>query len=518
MSRDEARPNIVFILADDLAVWGLGSYGNSEIKTPHLDSLADDGMRFTNFFCTSPVCSPSRASLLTGKMPSQHGVQDWIRGGNGTTDAGIDYLESHRSYTEILAEAGYVCGISGKWHLGDSLTPQKGFSHWFVHESGGSRYHDVPMIRDGRRVEAEGYLSDVITDDAIEFMSTQVKSGTPFYLSAHFTAPHSPWVDQHPRKHVELYDDCAFESCPQEPRHPWVKSHPIEMNFTEKEADPARGKVTVRDQLQGYFAAVTALDECVGRIRQALCDLEVEDKTLLVFTSDNGFNLGHHGIWGKGNATFPQNMYDSSVKVPLIVTMPGRVAAGAVSAEMLSGYDIMPTLLELVGVPGDETSDHLPGKSFSSVLLGGDAAVPGDREVIVYDEFGPTRMIRTTDWKYVHRYPYGPHELFDLANDPGERVNLLQDERVWSSDEPDRHHVAEELRQRLEVWFKRFTDPEMDGRVQAVTGRGQMDLVTSDSVSFHPMESEKQLDADIPDRRPRSSGPGATSASSGRST
>lgn len=491
---DRGRPNIVVVLADDLAVWALGCYGNQEIRTPNLDDLAHDGVRFTNFFCTSPVCSPSRASLLTGEMPSQHGIQDWVRGGNGGFDTPIGYLDGHRAYTEILAENGYTCGISGKWHLGNSPQPQKGYSHWFAHESGGGRYNDVPMYRDGVRVETTGYLSDVITDDAIAFMATQATSGSPFHASVNFTAPHSPWVDQHPQEFVDLYDDCAFESCPQETRHPWASSHPIEMDFTEQHAAPGRGKVTVRDHLQGYFAAVSALDACVGRIRAALRELGLEENTLVVFMSDNGFNCGHHGIWGKGNATFPQNMYDSSVKVPLIVALPGRIPPGRISDEMLSGYDFMPTLLDFLSI-GRPIDSHLPGESFLNVLEG--ATEDHDRAVVVYDEFGPTRMIRTREWKYVHRYPYGPHELFDLTHDPGERVNMLEDERVWQADERDRYRLASELKDRLETWFARYTDPELDGRVQAITGRGQMDLVGSrchSAGSFHGMESRKVSD------------------------
>ena len=354
---------MVVVLADDLAVWALGCYGNPEIRTPFLDQLATDGIRFTNFYCTSPVCSPSRASLLSGKMPSQHGIQDWIRGGNGDTDRPIDYLADHRCYSEVLADHGYACGISGKWHLGNSPQPQKGFSHWFVHPSGGSRYNDVPMFRDGEPVATAGYITDVITDDAIDFIREAAAGSAPFYASVNFTAPHSPWVDQHPKHLVDSYADCAFESCPQETRHPWIDGHPIEMDNSEQNASPDRDKVTVRDQLQGYFASVTALDASVGRLRDELRELGIEQNTVFVFMSDNGFNLGHHGIWGKGNATFPQNMYDSSIRVPLIMAFPGGIEPAQVSNEMLSGYDFMPTLLELVGieVPPD---DSLPGRSF----------------------------------------------------------------------------------------------------------------------------------------------------------
>jgi arylsulfatase A-like enzyme len=485
-------PNFIVVLADDLAIWALGCYGNPEIRTPHIDELAADGVRLTDFYCTSPVCSPARASLLTGKMPSQHGVQDWIRRGNGGPgDESIGYLDGHRAYTEVLSENGYVCGLSGKWHLGDSPRAQKGNSHWFAHPGGGGRYHDAPMYRDGEFVETEGYLTDVITDDAISFLRAHGTGEAPFHLSVNFTAPHSPWVDQHPADIVDSYADCAFESCPQEPRHPWIKSHPIELDYSELNASPERGVPTVREQLQGYFAAVTALDQCVGRLRREVRELGIEDDTLFIFTSDNGFNCGQHGIWGKGNATFPANMYDSSVKVPLIAAMPSRIGRGGVVESLLSGYDFMPTILEMAGL-AHETPEGLPGRSFAPQLVG-EAASP-DHPVVVYDEFGPTRMIRDRRWKYVHRYPYGPHELYDLEADPGERINLLEDRRMLDRAEQDRADRADTMLAALERWFAVFADPQLDGRSQAVTGRGQLARVGEPGVrAFHGLEAAKEM-------------------------
>lgn len=487
---DQRRPNILFILADDLAIWGLGCYGNPEIRTPNIDSLAAGGVRFTDFYCTSPVCSPARASLLTGKMPSSHGVQDWVRGGNGDNDRPIDYLADHRAFTEILADNGYACGIVGKWHLGNSPDPKKGHTHWLVYPGGGGSYNDVELFGPDGPVQTQGYVSDVITEDAIDFMQRQKKAGQPFHLSVNFTAPHSPWVDQHPADLVESYSGCPFESCPQETRHPWIKNHPIEMQTTEQNAAAERGAVTTRDQLQGYFAAVTAMDRCVGRLREALHTLGIAEDTLIIFMSDNGFNCGHHGIWGKGNATFPQNMYDTSIKVPAIFSHPGTIPANVVSNQMLSGYDVMPTILEILDL-GQELPPALPGRSFRGTLTDADGR-PDNRPVVVYDEFGPTRMIRKRNWKYVHRYPYGPHELFDLANDPEERVNLLEDARVWEAGESDRLVRAAEMRAELEAWFARYSNPARDGRVHAVTGRGQMDLVGQPGVeSFHGPEDRK---------------------------
>ncbi|MGQ7890485.1 sulfatase-like hydrolase/transferase [Paenibacillus sp. WC2504] len=448
-SRNE-QPNIVVILSDDHGAWAMGCAGNHEIRTPHLDRIADQGMRFSSFFCTSPVCSPARASLMTGRIPSQHGVHDWIRDGNVGQSA-IQYLQGQTAYTDVLADAGYVCGLSGKWHLGDSITPQKGFTHWYVHQSGGSNYYHAPMIRDGELVNEPGYLTDVITDDALSFLDRQDGS-KPFYLSVHYTAPHSPWIDNHPQDIVDSYDSCEFETCPQEPKHPWsIKTAP----WSDDQ----------RENLKGYFAAVTAMDTNIGRIVDKLDSMDIRKDTLLIYMGDNGFNCGHHGIWGKGNGTFPQNMFDTSVKVPAIFSQPGIIPQGQVCDNLVSGYDFMPTLLAYVGCEQPNTT-KLPGSSFHSLLLGESA--PMREQVVIYDEYGPVRMIRTTDWKYVHRYPYGPHELYNLAEDPDERHNLI--------DLPGTQEQSVAMRGELEAWFARYVDPMIDGAREGVTGFGQIGL------------------------------------------
>ncbi|ULL17723.1 sulfatase [Paenibacillus sp. H1-7] len=444
--------NVLFILSDDQGAWAMGCAGNSEIRTPHIDRLAATGIRFDNFFCTSPVCSPARASLLTGRIPSQHGVHDWIREGNMGSDA-IAYLAGQTAYTEVLAANGYTCGLSGKWHLGDSMTPQMGFTHWYVHQSGGSPYYNAPMIRDGQPVQEPGYLTEVITDDALQFLDRQTGE-QPFYLSVHYTAPHSPWIGNHPEEIVALYDDCAFESCPQEQPHPWtIPDAPWGSDW--------------RENLKGYYAAVTAMDMQIGRLIDKLEQKGMRENTLIVFMGDNGFNCGHHGFWGKGNGTFPQNMYDTSVKVPAIFSQPGTIPAGEVCPAMVSGYDFMPTLLDYLGV-GCEPAIDLPGSSFAPLLRG--EPFEGREHVFVFDEYGPVRMIRSKHWKYIHRYPYGPHELYDLVNDPEERHNLLESEEGVTAER------RAQLKAELDAWFVRYVNPELDGVREPVQGGGQLTL------------------------------------------
>jgi len=448
------RPNVILILTDDQGPWAAGCYGNPEIRTPNMDRLAATGVRFENFFCTSPVCSPARASLLTGRIPSQHGVHDWISAGNMPPNP-TRYIEGFTCYTDILSAHGYVCGLVGKWHLGDSLTPQHGFRYWFAMPEGASQYNDAPMIRDGRVEVQPGYLTDVITDAALDFI--EQNKTRPFYLSVHYNAPHSPW-EGHPREIVDSYDNCPFETCPQEPMHPWAI-------WLTREC------LGNREKLKGYFAAVTGADIGVGRITDKIEELGLRDSTLIILTSDNGFSCGHHGFWGKGNGTFPLNLYENSVKVPFIVSQPGRLPQAATTSALLSQYDFLPTLLDYLGLPRPDEQD-LPGTSFLPVLLGRKSEARD--EVVVFDEYGPVRMIRTPEWKYVHRFPYGPFELYDMVNDPGERKNLV--------DEKSKASIVKEMRRRLADWFSRYVVPQMDGTRFPVMGKGQQEKIGTEHV------------------------------------
>ncbi|MFC1479714.1 sulfatase-like hydrolase/transferase, partial [Planctomycetota bacterium] len=227
------KPNVVVILTDDQGAWANGCYGNSEIHTPNIDKLADTGIRFENFFVATPVCSPSRATFLTGQIPSQHSIHDWLKNCCFGSEA-IDFLKDKTAYTDIMAQNGWKCGFSGKWHVGDSNSPQHGFSDWFVAEGG--RYSGCRTIQSGQIVEEPGYITDVITDKALEILDSYSKSKDPFYISVHYTAPHSPWIDQHPEKLTSLYDECQFETCPQDYRHPWAKGWINDKHFGNREA------------------------------------------------------------------------------------------------------------------------------------------------------------------------------------------------------------------------------------------------------------------------------------------
>ena len=470
------KPNIVFILTDDQGAWALGCAGNSEIRTPNLDRLAATGTRFGNYFCTCPVSSPARATILTGSIPSQHGVHDFIRirqgqnpllgKGNGKA---IEYLRGQTAYTDVLHEHGYNCGIVGKWHVGDECHPQKSFSFWRVSALGNGAYFRTPVVREDRP-EPEWdtrYFTHVITDGALEFLEQFADRPEPFYLSCHYTAPHSPWQRRHhPEDTYDRYcDQCPFESVPDVPLNPTqMQRQWLEPNAANR-----------RELLSGYYAAVEEMDKGVGQILDWLEQHGKREDTLVFFTSDNGMNMGHHGIYGKGNGTSPLNMFDTSVKVPAIASRPGAVPEGELRDELLSHYDIFPTLLDYVDAEAPAAERERPGRSFAPLLRGENIA--GPERVVVFHEYGLVRMIRSRRWKYVHRHPFGPHELYDLETDPGEASNLI--------DCPEHSDRVIRLESELDDWFSRYADPRRDGLHEAVAGTGQVNLAGADAQG-HP--------------------------------
>jgi arylsulfatase A-like enzyme len=201
----------------------------------------------------------------------------------------------------------------------------------------------------------------------------------------------------------------------------------------------------------------------VGRILDRLEQQGIRENTLVIFLSDNGFSLGHHGFWGKGNGTYPANMYENSIKVPAVMSHPERMPQGTVQRAMVSAYDFMPTLLSYLDLPVPEDR-NLPGRNVVSAWLGKEDT--GRDHVVVFDEYGGTRMIRTAEWKYVHRYPNGPCELYDLIHDPDERTNLTDDLEYSSK----KNH----LHQEMESWFDRYVEPDVDGKNRPITGSGQL--------------------------------------------
>lgn len=390
----------------------------------------------TRSFCTTPVCSPSRMTLFTGQIPSQHGVHDWISEEN-EGDSAKRFLEGEPTFTETLAANGYRVGLSGKWHMGDSATPQAGFDWWFAMPTGGSRYQNPEMYRQGEKAEYPGYATDVITDKAIEFIEDAGED--PFFAFVSYNAPHTPYSGT-PEKYLSMYRDSAFESFPGEPLN-----EPIAHNLS-------RNNVGNRDSKIAYYAMVTAIDDNVGRLARKIEDLGLERDTLLVYLSDHGFMLEHHGLWGKGNTSWPYNMFDESMRVPAFFHHPGRIPAGTTSDLCTSFYDFAPTMLDYLGMPPMESTKPLGGRSYAEALRGGEIA---DWDDTVYGEYQYCRMVREPEWKLIRRTEGFPSELYHLADDPGERLNVLEVEEF--ADERAR------LEAKLDQWFadRGCADPDL---------------------------------------------------------
>jgi arylsulfatase A-like enzyme len=214
------------------------------------------------------------------------------------------------------------------------------------------------------------------------------------------------------------------------------------------------------------------MDVNVGRILDRLEEHGIRENTLVIFMSDNGFSCGHHGFWGKGNGTEPRNMYENSIKVPAIFSHPGSIPEGRSEDAMVSAYDFMPSLLEYLDLPIPADRD-LPGSSFLPLLKGDE--MPERGSVVIFDEYGPVRMIRTKEWKYVYRHAHGPDELYDLVNDPDECENLAGD--------PDQAVRIRELKAEMDEWFSHYVNPNRDGLRREGNERGQTDFVNPYPVS-----------------------------------
>lgn len=466
-SDDIKRPNFLIIQTDDQGSWAMPQR-NADLVAPNIQRLVENGIDFENFYCASPVCSPSRASLLTGRMPSAHGVHDWIRGEAYEIPDTDSYLEGLDTTPAILAAAGWECGHSGKWHLGDSSTPLEGFTSWYAHRTGDGPYFGAPVWQNGQKIFEPRYITDAITEEAVNFIDANAETNTPFYLEVNYTAPHSPWVDQHPEKYTAIYRDCDFGSIPREEAHAWFSWEPGPVSDAMR--DPSQSLI-------GYFASLSAVDDGVGMLLESLNTKGMLENTCVVYTSDNGFSCGHHGIWGKGNATWPLNVWQDSVRVPFIMSMPGLISPNTIDDGLASACDLHPTILDIAGItaPLDRLAS---GQSLLPRLTGSETTPP--EWILTFDEYGGTRMVRCREWKYVLRANDGPEELYNLDVDPGESQNCAGNIALKS--------VQQDLRALLEAWFIEHSEPTMDAFNRSVSGRGQKRPVwrsESDDETYH---------------------------------
>ncbi|MEO1998520.1 MAG: sulfatase-like hydrolase/transferase [Planctomycetaceae bacterium] len=444
------RPNIVFVYTDDQAAWALGLAESSHARTPNLDRLFRSGAYLVNAFTTTPVCSPSRASLMTSRYGTEIGITDWI---NPRTEAEHGLDPAHVTWPKLLAKAGYRNALIGKWHLGtaDRFHPTRfGFHHFMGFRSGGNVPQDPTLEVAGRLRKLSGLLPDLLVDDAIAFLRRQK---SVFLLALHFRAPHTRWLPV-------ADDDWA----------PFKDLDPVIPNPDYPKLDVARVKRMTRE----YLASVASVDRNVGRLLDELQRLQLSQNTIVIFSSDHGYNMGHNGIWHKGNGhwvlTAPPpaapniprnqrpNMYDHSLRVPTAVRWPGVVQPGTVITNTISNLDWFPTILEMAGIDLPR-GQLIRGRSIVPLLKGQSDTWDND----FYAEYSThhqsrtqMRMYRTPDWKLVRDLKNPTRdELFNLRNDPGESTNLIRSEQA------DIVAVRDRLQQRLSERMRQNGDPAL---------------------------------------------------------
>jgi arylsulfatase A-like enzyme len=440
MAGASERPNVVVIMTDNHGAWTLGCYGNPDIRTPNIDRLAREGVLLTRAMANNAVCSPTRATFLTGLMPSQHGVHRYLGAGGAQIGSGAYcMIGEFRTLPKILREAGYVCGLSGKWHLGGNLRPQEGFSYWITKPHGHSRgFYDQQVIENGAIRNEPGYLTDLWTDHGIKFI--EQNKDRPFFLLLAYNGPYglgTAMKEPIRNRHKDLYAGRDLPSFPREDPHPWGHNYPHWI-----------GDLAI---IRKYAAEISGIDDGVGRILQTLSKHGLDEKTLVIFTADQGLAGGQSGFWGMGDHTRPLTAYDWTMWIPLIFRHPGHLPPGRRLNPLVSNYDLLPTLLSYLNLPDKLPGrPELPGRDMTPLLRGQFV----DWDDVVFYEFENVRAVRTDRWKYIERIHEEPSELYDIAADPGERNNLYG--------RPEHRAIQAEMHSRLASFFRRYADPKWD--------------------------------------------------------
>jgi arylsulfatase A-like enzyme len=421
-----ARPNVVFILVDDLRWDELACTGHPFVRTPNIDRLAKEGMMFSNAFLTTPLCSPSRANFLTGQYAHI----------NGIIDNTARVARSHQlvTFPRLLQGNGYETAYVGKWHMGNDDSPRPGFDRW-VSFRGQGEYFDPELNEDGKRVKAPGYVTDIFNDRAVEFVRRP--RNKPFCLYLAHKALH-PNMIQHDdgsvsapaipgftpaERHKSLYADEPL------PRRPSYGQPPRDKPALARKIGnlPPLGPATVTDDetIRNRLRLLMPVEEGVGRILQTLEQTGQLDDTVVIFASDNGYFYGEHGLSEERRLA-----YEESIRTPLLVRYPRLIRAGAVRDEFALNIDIAPTLLELAGsaIPA-----NMQGRSLAPLLEGRQAPW---RESFLIEYFSDRvfprvlnmgyQAVRTDRAKYIHYVDLqGMDELYDLKADPYEMANVI---------------------------------------------------------------------------------------------
>ena len=421
-----SSPNIVFILIDDLRWDELSCAGHPYIKTPNIDRIAKEGALFGNAFMTTPLCSPSRASFLTGKYAHTHGITD-----NVDRSAASKRLVT---FPALLHRSGYETAFIGKWHMGNDDAPRPGFDRW-VSFKGQGTYINPEINEDGKTVKRPGYTTDILTGYAVEFIRQRHEKPYLVYL-AH-KAIH-PEVTQNNDGSVNLEDAERFLPAERHQnayagvtilRRPNYGRAPQGKPALQRQIGnlPLLGArtVTTDEAILGRQRTLLAIDEGVGEILKALKETGQLDNTIIVFTSDNGYFYGEHGL-----SVERRLAYEESIRMPLLVRYPEAIKPGAVRDEMVLNIDLAPTLLTLAGV---SVPSDMQGRSLVPLLKGERS---NWRKSFLIEYYSDTvfprishmgyKAVRTDRWKYIHYLELqGMDELYDLKGDPYEMKNLI---------------------------------------------------------------------------------------------
>lgn len=424
--------NVVFILTDDHRFDAMGFMGHEFLETPRLDQLAKGGVNFTAGYVTTSLCSPSRASILTGLYAHNHRVVD----NNNPVRDGV------RFFPEYLQKAGYKTGFFGKWHMGgESDDPRPGFDRWVSFRGQGS-YNPVPsgLNVDGKRVPQQGYITDEMTDYCLDWIK-QVDREQPFFVYLSHKAVHANFTPA-PR-HAGRYKDAVVtppvtqanspENFDDKPR--WVKD---QRNSWHGVDFPYHSDLNVAQYYRNYCETLLAVDESVGRVIDAIAERGQLEETLIIYMGDNGFCFGEHGLIDKRTA------YEASMRVPFIAHCPSLLPANTTCKKVVANIDIAATVLEAVGL---EAPGHMDGRSFLDIAQG--KSTPW-RDSLLYEYYWernfpqtPTmHAIRTERWKYIHYFGiWDTDELYDMQNDPLEITNLIN--------HPEHQKTAQQLNRQL---------------------------------------------------------------------
>ncbi|MGY8767783.1 MAG: sulfatase family protein [Pirellulales bacterium] len=418
---EEKRPNILFIFTDDQAPWAVGAAGHPHCETPNIDRIFNEGAYLKNTFTVTPVCSPSRASLMTSRYGTELNITDWL---NPRVEPKRGLDPSTVCFPEVIQKAGYTTGLVGKWHLGleDQFHPTKtGFDYFMGFRGGGNSPNNPKLEKDGVEKKFEGLTPDILTDHALEFVKDNQQG--PFMLCLHFRAPHARWLPVAPE------DWAPYENLDPEIPNPEF---------------PNLDVVSVKKKTREYLASVASVDRNVGRVLDQLEQLKLDQNTIVIFSSDHGYSMGHNGIWHKGNGHWiltknppatdnvpagqRPNMWDNSINIPTAVRWPGVVAKGTEIEQTISIMDFYPTLVAMAGADLPE-GEIIRGRNFIPVLKG--KAKDWDNDFYaqystIHQSKTHMRMYRTPQHKLILDFNNkGRNEFYDLKKDPAEANNLF---------------------------------------------------------------------------------------------